>query len=50
VQSAAGAYLFLPERMRTVSVDVRGLLEGLSSVYEADALVQELTGSAPSTE
>ena len=50
VQSAAGAYLFLPERMRTVSVDVRGLLEGLASVYEADALVQELTGTAPSTE
>jgi hypothetical protein len=50
VQSAAGAYLFLPERMRTVSVDVRGLLEGLTSVYEADALVQELTGASPSTE
>ncbi|MFB6247244.1 MAG: S46 family peptidase [Salinibacter sp.] len=50
VQSAAGAYLFLPDRMRTVSVDVRGLLEGLSSVYEADALLQELTGSSPSTE
>jgi hypothetical protein len=50
VQSAGGAYLFLPDRMRTVSVDVRGLLEGLSSVYEADALVEELTGSPPSTE
>lgn len=50
VQSAGGAYLFLPDRMRTVSVDVRGLLEGLTSVYEADALVEELTGSTPSTE
>ncbi|MEF8940389.1 MAG: S46 family peptidase [Salinivenus sp.] len=50
VQSAGGAYLFLPDRMRTVSVDVRGLLEGLTSVYEADALVEELTGSPPSTE
>jgi hypothetical protein len=50
VQSAGGAYLFLPERMRTVSVDVRGLLAGLTSVYEADALVQELTGASPSTE
>ena len=50
VQSAGGAYLFLPDRMRTVSVDVRGLLEGLTSVYGADALVEELTGSPPSTE
>jgi hypothetical protein len=43
VQGAAGSYLFLPERMRTVSVDIRGILEGLSHVYGADRLVQELT-------
>jgi hypothetical protein len=45
-QSAAGAYLFLPERMRTVAVDVRGVLEGLSSVYGAEQLVQEMTTDA----
>lgn len=49
VQNAAGTYLYLPQRMRTVSVDVRGLLEGLSSVYGADALIEEITGSPPST-
>ena len=48
VQSAAGQYLFLPNRMRTVAVDVRGVLEGLSPVYGADRLVQEMTGGAPS--
>jgi hypothetical protein len=48
VQSAAGQYLFLPDRMRTVAVDVRGILEGLSPVYGADRLVQEMTGGAPS--
>lgn len=44
VQAAAGTYLFLPSRMRTVAVDVRGILAGLSHIYDAEALVQELTG------
>ena len=48
VQSAAGAHLFLPNRMRAVAVDVRGVLEGLSGVYEADRLVQEMTGEPAS--
>ena len=43
VQSAAGEYAFLPDRMRAVSLDVQGLLEGLRSVYAADALVNEMT-------
>ncbi len=43
VQSAAGDVLFLPRRMRAVSVDVRGVLEGLSSIYGAESLVQEMT-------
>jgi hypothetical protein len=43
VQSAAGQYLFLPDRMRAVAVDVRGVVEGLSAVYGADRLVQEMT-------
>lgn len=47
VQSAAGEYLFLPERMRTVAVDVRGAVEGLSSVYGAERLVQEMIKDAP---
>jgi len=46
VQSAAGAFLFLPQRMRTVVVDVRGMLEGLASVYGAEALIDELEGEA----
>jgi hypothetical protein len=46
VQSAAGEYLFLPERMRTVAVDVRGAIEGLSSIYGAERLVQEMTREA----
>jgi len=48
VQSAAGEYLFLPRRMRTVAVDVRGVLEGLSSVYGADRLVGEMTDESAS--
>lgn len=48
VQSAGAQYLFLPERMRTVALDIRGLLEGLDSVYETDALVEEIRGDAPS--
>ncbi len=44
-QSAAGHYLFLPRRMRTVAADVRGVLEGLSEIYEAERLVQEMTGN-----
>ncbi len=43
VQAAAGTYLFLPSRMRTVSVEVRGILAALSDVYGAEALVRELT-------
>jgi len=45
VQSAGGAFLFLPRRMRTVAVDVSGVLEALSAVYEAEALVEELQGT-----
>ena len=47
VQSAAGAFLFLPRRMRTVAIDVRAVLEGLSAVYGAEALVEEMNGEAP---
>jgi len=46
IQGVAGTYLFLPERMRTVAVDIRGLREALTAVYGADALVDELFGRA----
>lgn len=36
-------YLYLPNRGRNVMVDVRVILEALGEVYDADALVEELT-------
>ncbi len=48
IQAVVGTYLFLPERMRTVGTDVRGLREALTAVYEADALVDELFGGRSS--
>lgn len=50
VQSAAGSFLFLPDRMRTVSVDVRGVLAGLSSIYGAESLVEEMTAAESPTQ
>jgi hypothetical protein len=44
IQGTAGTYIFLPERMRTVAVDVRGLREALTSVYGAEALADEVFG------
>jgi len=45
-RAVTGEYIFLPNRMRAVSVDVRGLVEGLRSVYDADGLVDEMTPSS----
>lgn len=42
IQGAAGTYIYLPRRMRAVAVDLRGLRQALSVVYEASPLVQEL--------
>jgi hypothetical protein len=36
----------MPEQMRAVSVDVRGMLEALEEIYDADRLAQEVTGGA----
>lgn len=47
VQGGAGTYLFLPRRMRTVGVDLRGLRESLQAVYGAEALVSELFDEPP---
>jgi len=42
IESLASDYIYLPERMRAVSVDVRGMREALDTVYDADRLVLEL--------
>ena len=42
IQSLAWNYYFTDEQGRAVAVDVRGILEALRKVYEADALVREL--------
>lgn len=44
IQGVAGDYLFLPERMRTVGVDLRGLRQALTAVYGAEGLASELFG------
>lgn len=49
IQSVAGTYIFLPERMRTVAVDLRGLRQALTAVYEAEGLVSELFGEGSET-
>jgi S1-C subfamily serine protease len=46
IESLAGDYIYLPGRMRTVAVDVRGMLEALGEIYDADRLVQEVLGGA----
>jgi hypothetical protein len=48
VQGGAGEYLFLPQRMRTVGVDLRGLRQSLRAVYDAEGLVDELFGDTVS--
>jgi hypothetical protein len=45
IHSLAWDYYFTDEKGRSVSVDSRAILEALRKVYEADALVGELTGS-----
>ena len=43
IHSLAWNYYFSDERGRAVSVDARGILEALRTVYGADELVRELT-------
>jgi hypothetical protein len=45
IESLAGDYYYDETVNRTVAVDVRGILEALRRVYDADNLVQELLGS-----
>jgi hypothetical protein len=47
IESLAGDYIYMPDQgMRTVSVDVRGMLEALDVMYDADRLVLEVTEQA----
>ena len=43
IESLSGDYIFLPETNRCVAVDVRGILEALDEIYDADRIVLELT-------
>ncbi len=43
IESLPGDYIYDPVRNRSVAVDVRGMLEALDDIYDADRLVLELT-------
>ncbi|MGD2151700.1 MAG: S46 family peptidase [Gemmatimonadales bacterium] len=43
IESLPGDYIYDPEVNRTVAVDVRGILEALDEIYDADRIVLELT-------
>jgi hypothetical protein len=42
IESLPGDYIYLPDRNRAISVDVRGMLEALEEIYGAARLVEEL--------
>jgi hypothetical protein len=42
-------YLYRNRSARAISVDVRGIVEALRDVYEADRLVEEITAHRAST-
>lgn len=43
IESLPGDYIYLPELNRSVTVDVRAILEVLDEIYDSDKLVLELT-------
>ena len=49
IESLAGDFIYRPERARAVSVDARGMLEALRSVYDAERLVEEVAAEQPAT-
>jgi len=50
-ESLPGDYIYLPEKNRSVTVDVRAILEVLDKIYDLDRLVLELTtGELAATE
>ena len=51
IESLPGDYIFMPDMMRAVAVDVRAVQEALDNVYDMDRIVLELTrGRLASTE
>ena len=42
IESLPGNYIYLPELNRSVTVDIRAVLEALDHVYDMDRLVLEL--------
>mgnify|MGYP000193047544 CR=1 FL=1 len=48
IQSLPGYFVYDGSVNRAVSVDARGMLEALTVVYKADAIVKELVASAAS--
>jgi hypothetical protein len=44
IETLVWNYAFTDERARSISVDVRGIVEAMRTVYGADALVHELLG------
>jgi len=49
MEALPNEYLYRDEAARAVSVDVRGIVEALRDVYEADRLVEEITRHSAST-
>jgi len=47
IESLAWDYFFTDDEGRAVSVDAQGILEALDEVYDADAVVKELTDARP---
>ncbi len=45
IESLPGDYIHMEESTRAVAVDARAMIEALRKVYNADRLVQELTGA-----
>ncbi len=43
IESLPGDYIYVPELNRSVTVDVRAILEALDEIYDSDRLVLELT-------
>jgi hypothetical protein len=43
IESLPGDYIYLPEINRSVTVDIRAVIEALDEIYDADRLVLELT-------
>lgn len=43
IESLPGDFIYQPNENRSVAVDVRGILEALDEIYQADRIVRELT-------